>query len=190
MSNQEPFRSRPHVTRRPKPDSEDTPSPSAEPDEPEVVEGVLEEDEPRQLLAAPAKPRQAIALPVDYDEDEAEERTSGRQVTSWGLLLIATGLTIGGVFITLLNVADLPDVVEKWWPMVSLIVALLWSFGALLRRNAASFLGGATVVGLSLSLLLDSQDIATFEETVVGIILMTFGLAIVMRGLLLRSVQT
>jgi hypothetical protein len=95
-------------------------------------------------------------------------------------------MMVAGIFFTYLNAAANPDPVLEWWPSVSLFVSLVWSMVALVRRNATAFLGGAGAAGLSISLLLHTQDVAQFQETVVGVILISIGLAIVVRGLLLR----
>lgn len=185
MSHEEPFRSRPRIEREPsspEPDQEPSPvEPDNEPYEEDIIEGIMEESLPQAII-----PSEQVRQPLHLPEDS----TVADRVTRPGLLLIALGLTIGGIFLTIVNNADLPTTIEEWWPAVSLAAAALWSLVALLRRDVRAFLGGAVVAGLSISLLLETQGIAAFGETVVGVILMTFGLAIVMRGLLLRSVQT
>jgi hypothetical protein len=181
MSHDEPFRSRPRIDRE-SPEQEPSPvEPDNESYEEDIIEGIMEESLPQAIVPA-EQVRQPLKLPDDQSVTD--------RVTRPGLLLIALGLTIGGIFLTIVNNADLPTAIEEWWPAVSLVAAMLWSVGALLRRDVRSFLGGVVVAGISVSLLLETQGIASFGETVVGIILMTFGLAIVMRGLLLRSVQT
>lgn len=181
MSNSEPFRSRPRVDREPaRSEPRMEPATDGEP-EAEVVEGYIEESAPRAIVQ-----RDQVDHTLHLPEDDSDKT----RLEQPGLFLIAMGMVIGGIFLTVLRNVDLPDSIEQWWPMVSLIVAILWSFVSLWRRDVRAFLGGAVVAGISVSLLLDAQDIARFQETVIGIILMTFGLAIVMRGLLLRSVKT
>jgi sulfite exporter TauE/SafE len=51
----------------------------------------------------------------------------------------------------------------------------------------ASFLGGAAFTGLGVSLLMDTQDVAQFQETVMGVLLVMVGLGIIIRGFLLRG---
>lgn len=183
MSHEEPFRSRPRIEREPA-EPEQEPSP-VEPDnelyEEDIIEGIMEESLPQAIVPA-EQIRQPLQLPEDHSVADRVARP--------GLLLIAVALTVGGIFLTIVNNADLPAAIEEWWPAVSLAAAALWSLVALMRRDVRAFLGGAVVAGISISLLLETQGIASFGETVVGVILMTFGLAIVMRGLLLRSVQT
>jgi hypothetical protein len=100
---------------------------------------------------------------------------------------VALALVVGGIFFTLLNVAELPAIVTNWWPIVTLVISFAWSFSALKQRNAAAFLGGAGAVGLSISMLLHTQEIADFGETFVGFVLISIGTGVIMRGLLLRQ---
>jgi hypothetical protein len=177
----QPFRSRPRVR------------PQVEPPKPgeEIVEGVIEEERALVPLDQPAaegqqaRPGYQGIQPVP----RPAQRPAAKRVIHPGFLLAALGLLVGGMFFTLLNNADLPEVVDRWWPMVSLVIALIWSLSALARRNATSFLGGAAVTGLSISLLLHTQGVAQFRETFVGVTLISLGLAIVVRGLLLRQVS-
>lgn len=104
-----------------------------------------------------------------------------------GLLLLALGMVLGGVFWTLHNLGRVPASYEEWWAVVLLGFALLWSATALIARQAAAFLAGTALAGVSISLLLDAQEIATWHETMVGIMLITIGLGIIARGLLLRQ---
>lgn len=104
------------------------------------------------------------------------------------VLLVALGLIAGGVFGTLLKLDRVrnPDV-ETWWPAAILGVAVLWMLIALIRRQVAAFLGGAALAGVGLSLLMDTQDIAAAEKTLLGMVLVTVGLGIVIRGFLIRQ---
>jgi hypothetical protein len=197
LSQKEPFRSRPKVERQP--NEPENPSagnyaghantPPIE-DDADIIEGVIEETTPPPPYVPPASiiPHEPIALPEDEPPSRAV-RQPRLKVVRPGLLLIALGLIIGGVFVTLLNTVTLPDSVLRWYPMGSLGVAFGWAFVALVRRNIAQFVAGMVVFGLSLSLLLDTQDVASFRETFIGILLMSFGLAIVIRGLLLRQTR-
>ncbi len=196
MSEQnDPFRSRPKVERQNMPEdsnyeefSASEPEPAAPPapppieDSADIIEGVIEEQIPQALVPAQPMRHEPIALPDDRPQAPRRQKRIARP----GLLLIAIALFLGGTFVTVLKNADLPTIIEEWYPMLSLSVALLWIIVALSRRNVAAFIGGAVVAGLSMSLLLDAQKVATFQETVIGILLMTFGLSIIMRGLLLR----
>jgi hypothetical protein len=101
--------------------------------------------------------------------------------------LLAAGLIAGGIFGTLLKQGEIRQSFEEWWPLALLMVAGLWMLIALIRRRVASFLGGAALAGVGLSLLMDTQEIAVFEDTLLGIVLVTLGLGIVIRGFLLRQ---
>ena len=103
------------------------------------------------------------------------------------VLLVAVVLIVAGIFGTLLNQGRIRANVEEWWPLALVIVAVLWMLIALVQRQVASFLGGAALAGVGLSLLMSTQDIADFKETLLGAVLITIGLGIVIRGLLLRQ---
>jgi hypothetical protein len=105
----------------------------------------------------------------------------------FGLLLVVILLVASGIFGTLLKRGRLRDEVEAWWPVVIIIGAVLWLLVALIQRREASFLGSAAFAGVGLSLLMSTQDIAELDETLMGVVLVTVGLGIVIRGLLLRQ---
>ncbi|RPI98452.1 MAG: hypothetical protein EHM39_07950 [Chloroflexi bacterium] len=104
-----------------------------------------------------------------------------------GYLLLALVLIGGGIFGALLNRGEVPPDIEEWWPVAVVVVAALWMLIALARRQVASLLGGAALAGVGLSLLMNNQDIADFEETLLGMVLVTAGLGIVIQGFLLRQ---
>ncbi|NDJ86255.1 MAG: hypothetical protein GYB66_10245 [Chloroflexi bacterium] len=174
-----PFRSRPHIRRPSDPADEDA-------DNDDVIDGVIEE-EPEQALVP-------MALSQTPPDDAIPRRRSRElslpRVVRPDVLFVAIILILGGVFFTLLNTDSLSEAIVDWWPLVTLAGAAVYAFGALLRRHAVAFLGGMGVAGISLSLLLDTQDVAPFEETLVGIILVTLGVAIMVRGLLLRPARS
>lgn len=105
----------------------------------------------------------------------------------WDELLVVILLVAAGIFGTLLKLDRLRSDVETWWPVAVLVVAGLWMLIALARRRVASFLGGAALSGAGLSLLMDLQDIAPLNDTLLGLVLVTLGLGIVIRGFLLRQ---
>jgi hypothetical protein len=185
MGTNEPFLSRPRIRKK----TDMAPSESSEN---EIIEGVIEEEEASFLpvayspeIAAQSAYRQAESVPT-----KPKRRFGfGLRIVDPALFLLAVALIAGGIFFTLMNIVPLPDSVERWYPAMILLTAILWSFIALVRRDATAFLGGAGVGGLSLSLLMQTQDIAPFEETAVGITLISVGMAIVIRGLLMRQRQ-
>ena len=104
-----------------------------------------------------------------------------------GLLLLSLGLIAGGIFWTLHNRGQSSEDLEAWWPLALLGFALLWALSALIARRAASFLAASALAGLSISLLLDAQDLLTWRETLVGTVLIAVGIGIIARGLVLRQ---
>jgi hypothetical protein len=104
-----------------------------------------------------------------------------------GVLLSVVFLIGMGIFGTLLNRDRVHGDAATWWPAAIIGCGLLWMALALSRRRVASFLGGAAFTGLGVSLLMDTQDIAQFQETVMGVLLVMVGLGIIIRGFLLRG---
>lgn len=102
-------------------------------------------------------------------------------------LLAALALIAAGIVGTLLSLDRLDPQIEEWWPAAVLGLAALWMLVALVQRQVASFLSGAGLAGLGLSLLMETQEIAELRETMLGVVLVTIGLGIVMRGFLLRQ---
>ena len=152
------------------------------------------------FVPVPARP--------DYDGDEAgdyppETRRRRRRVSlprprrpaldlgiRFGALALVIVLVGGGIFGTLLKQGRLEPEIEEWWPAAIIAGAGLWMLAALFQRRITSFLGGAAAAGVGLSLLMDTQDIAAAEQTLLGIVLATVGLGIVIRGFLLRQQTT
>jgi len=132
----------------------------------------------RRLLPRPRLPHLSLGRPI-----------LGVEVNG-AILLVAVALIVAGVFGTLLNQGRLRADVEEWWPLVIIVGAVLWMLVALIRRQVASFLGGAAVGGVGVSLLMGTQDIARSDETLLGMVLVTVGLGIVIRGFLLRQRTT
>lgn len=188
----EPFRSRPRVTR---PASKPPEAQSTQPSEDEIIEGVIEEERgvvPFDPVVSQQEQQRAQYYEYLTREEEHEDTPTGflSKIAEPGLFLVALALVAGGIFFTLLNVVELPSLITRWWPTIALFIALFWSLSALNRRNAAAFLGGAGAAGLSISLLLDAQEIANFGETFVGLVLISIGTGVIMRGLLLRQATT
>lgn len=105
----------------------------------------------------------------------------------WGRFVLALALIAGGVTGTLLRQGRLREEDITWWPVIVLAIAGLWMLLALARRRVAAFLGGAALAGVGFSALLDAQDVATLRETLLGLVLVSTGLGIVIRGFLLRG---
>lgn len=151
-------------------ESEDEPTATAYPEPYSDME-----EEPRRRRVGVRLPR--VSAP----------RVPGAAAIRWDMLLWVMILILSGIVGTLLVLGEISDDVETWWPVAVIVFAVAWMLGALLRRQVASFLGGATLAGVGLSLIMDAQDIARFEETLLGVALVTVGLGIVMRGFLLRQ---
>lgn len=104
-----------------------------------------------------------------------------------GLLFLAAGLIAGGVFWTMLNLGRVSQDAEQWWPVVLLVFAVLWSLTALIARRAGALLAATTLAGISISFLLDTQGYVTWQETLIGVVMVTIGVGIIVRGFLLRQ---
>jgi hypothetical protein len=100
--------------------------------------------------------------------------------------LVIIGLIVITVFALLLNQRVLPPQVVTWWPLAVAVPALIWFLAALVRRETRSLLGSTALLGLSVSMLLAAQNIASLSATWVGITFIAVGTGIVLRGLLLR----
>lgn len=148
-------------------------------------ESIAEPDaEPDTALAPPPPRRRSGRLPVSRPRLPRPSLGPGVQ---WTRLLLALVLVAGGAFGTLLYQDRLQRDVEEWWPLGVIAIAGLWMLIALVQRQPAAFLGGSVVAGVGISMLLETQDIARLDETGMGVILVTIGLGIVIRGLLLRQ---
>lgn len=104
-----------------------------------------------------------------------------------GLLFLSAGLVAGGIFWTLYNLGRVSEEWREWWPAALLGFALLWSLLALITRRAGALLAATTLAGISISLLLDTQGYVTWQETLIGVVLVTIGIGIIVRGFLLRQ---
>ncbi len=103
---------------------------------------------------------------------------------AWLVILVLIGIT---AFALLLNQGRLPPQVVTWWPLAVAVPALIWFLVALVRRETRSLLGSTALLGLSISMLLAAQNIASLSATWVGITFIAIGTGIVLRGLLLRQ---
>lgn len=124
-----------------------------------------------------AAPRRRLKLP----------RLLAWEAINTPLLFGALGLVGGGLLWTLHNIGQTSSQVEAWWPAIPLAFGIVWGFVALMLRRALSFLAAAAFIGLSFSLLLDTQDLLAWQETLAGSVLIALGLGIITRGLVLRQ---
>lgn len=104
-----------------------------------------------------------------------------------GLLVMALAMVFFGVIWTLANLNRTSETLELAGAGGLVLFALLWAVIALFGRQPASFLAAFALGGLGVSLLLDVQAVASWRETLVGVVLISIGLGIMARGLLLRQ---
>jgi hypothetical protein len=63
-------------------------------------------------------------------------------------------------------------------------LAGLWFIFCLVRRRTRGLLGSAALLGVGISLLLAAQGIAPLGVTLIGLMLITSGASLLLRGLL------
>jgi uncharacterized membrane protein SirB2 len=134
----------------------------------EVAEDVVEAAEP--ISAVPGKAIRRLPFVID-----------------WMTLLAVIGLIALTIFTIMFNQKTLPANILGWWPLVIAIPAVLSFVIALARRDSRRLLASAAVFGLSLSLLLTAQKVASLPTTFLGVTFIAIGAAIILRGLLLRQ---
>ncbi|WP_119071748.1 hypothetical protein [Aggregatilinea lenta] len=105
----------------------------------------------------------------------------------FGALFLVLSLIALGIFGTLLNRDQITGDVQDWWPAAIIAVAVLWMLAALVQRRIPAFLGAAGLAGIGISLLMDTQSVASVNETLLGLVLVTLGFGIVVRGFVLRQ---
>lgn len=108
-------------------------------------------------------------------------------VVNWTAMLAIVGLIGVTIFALLLNQGEVPAEIVTWWPLVVAVPSALWFLIALIRRNPRGLLGSTALFGLSVSMLLASQGVASLATTLVGVTFIAVGTGIVLRGLLLRQ---
>jgi|GEM_PF-1654810 len=185
-------------------DEEDDSDPesSAEPTTRPPLERVSPDIPTPDETAAPLMPyvppveRESEFLDSDVPDDEPPPRPQRRRrlprLLAWdamnpSLLLLSVGLVAGGIFWTLHNLGETSAQAEQWWPAALLGLAMVWALVALITKQGGRFLAASGLVGISISLLLDTQDLINWEQTLLGSILIVLGMGIVARGLLLRQ---
>lgn len=153
-------------------------------------------DQPLERVAPDVPTPQEVGLTLYEDEADEAAAPARRwrlpQLLAWGevrpdLLIVALGLIAGGLFWTLHNRGQTDATLEEWWPASILAVGIAWALWALIQRRPTPFLAAMTLIGISISLLLDVQAYLEWHETLIGIALITLGVGIMARGLLLRQ---
>ncbi len=149
--------------------------PPADPNAPEAPDVPAEE---------PTAPAEDLVAPVPAPRRLRRPRLP-RAVhwRAWLLILVLIAIT---VFALLLIRGLLPPQVVTWWPLAVAVPALIWFLVSLVRRETRSLLGSTALLGLSVSMLLAAQHLASLSSTWVGITFIAVGTGIVLRGLLLR----
>lgn len=160
--------------------------------EPEEFYDEAPADELHPFVPVESAPLEAFSAPPEEDRFDVERpararRPSRRLSVTPGALALAALLIAAGVIGTLLNLDRIELDLPAAWPVGVLAVALIWLVSALSRGHVTSALGAAALAGAGLSALLDTQGIAAWRETLIGLVLVALGLGIVLRGLLLRQ---
>ena len=142
----------------------------------------------RRRKDAPA----AEEKPAEVVEPVEERRVLLRRpglpfIVNWTAILTILVLILITVFAILLIQGLLPVEIVTWWPLSVALVAAIWFLVALVRRQARGLLGSAALFGLSVSMLLAAQGVASLQTTFVGVTFIAIGTGIVLRGLLLRQ---
>jgi hypothetical protein len=102
----------------------------------------------------------------------------------WGLLLLAAG-----VFLLLVNLDLIPQSIADLWP-VPVILAGFWLLAAASRRRRGRGLtAGIVVTAVGLFWLAESLHWVT-EDLFLPVLLISFGLGILLRGLIFRGGST
>ena len=104
-----------------------------------------------------------------------------------GLILVIVLVFLAFLALALaLNEGLVPDPFDKLWPLLVTVPAILWLIVALIRRRVRGVFSAAALFGLSISMLFAVQGIP-LGSTLVGILFICGGIAILLRGLLLRN---
>jgi|SRR5581483_2623041 hypothetical protein len=140
--------------------------------------------------------RPKAAPAVEAEAAEVVEPVEGRRVllrrpglpfiVNWTAILVILALIIVTVFSLLLIQGLLPAQVVTWWPLSVAVLAALWFLVSLVRRQSRGLLASTALFGLSVSMLLAAQGVASLQATFVGVTFIAIGTGIVLRGLLLR----
>jgi len=104
------------------------------------------------------------------------------------VLLGIFGLVLLGVAWLLISLELMPAGFYTVAPVAASAFGALWFLIALLRRQPRSIIFAAAWLGAALSLLLASQGIAEVGDTLIGLVLIAVGVALVLRGLLMSNV--
>lgn len=123
-------------------------------------------------------------------QNESERATRARLpfALQGSVLLGVLGAVAIGAAWLLINLELMPEGFYTAAPVAIGAIGALWFVSALLRRRPRSILFAAAWLGAALSLLLASQGIAEVGNTLIGLVLIAVGVALVLRGLLMANV--
>lgn len=108
--------------------------------------------------------------------------------TLQGSVLLGILAAIGvGVVWLLLSFDLLPSAFSVVGAIAAAAFGALWFLAALVRRNPRGIIFSAAWLGAALSLLLAAQGIAAVGTTLIGLVFITVGAALVLRGLLMAN---
>lgn len=102
----------------------------------------------------------------------------------WALLFSILALMIVGAGLILMKLGALPETIVTWWPLVIVTPALLWLLVTVIRRNPSGLLSSTASLGIGISLLLATKTGTPIGSTLVGVLFITIGTGILLRGLL------
>lgn len=137
---------------------------------------------------AESAPETEIEVPEAEVASEPPRRRPVRHLpfTTRPVVLLAVIVVIAiGVLLLLYQQGQLPDEVLIWWPLALIIPGVLWFLISLARRSGNGLLAGAALVGVGISLQLSTLSTYAIGSTLVGIVLISTGTAILVRGLLM-----
>lgn len=177
------------------------------PEDDDIIEGVIQDDSEeidnhatleRVAPDIPTPDEMALTPFVRTYERETPPKAPRRlkvrlpKLLVWeevrpSILLVATGLISVGIFWTLHNRGQTASQIDQLAPLLLLAFALIWSIYALVTARPTTFLAATTLVGISISFWLDMQDLIAWHKTFIGAILITVGIGIMARGLVLRG---
>jgi hypothetical protein len=108
--------------------------------------------------------------------------------TLQGSVLLGILAVIGlGVVWLLASFDMLPTMFVVAVPIAGAAFGALWFLTALVRRNPRGIVFSAAWLGAALSLLLAAQGVAAVGTTLIGLVFIAVGAALILRGLLMAN---
>ncbi|MCS6872726.1 MAG: hypothetical protein NZ571_14865 [Anaerolineae bacterium] len=125
------------------------------------------------------------SVPTDA---EGSARTRLPFALQGSIVLGILAVALIGVAWLLVNLELMPQAFYTAAPIAATAFGALWFLMALLQRRARGIIFAAAWLGAALSLLLAAQGVAQVGDTLIGLILIAVGVALVLRGLLMADV--